>query len=77
MLTISLDEQGDFENNQSGLMFIAGLIFDDCDNEGELTLERKRIASYYKNAIAKAGEDFSYPEDLHSNGDKERDGKVI
>ena len=77
MITISLDEYGEFEKEDTKPLFIAGIIFDDQDDEKEEWTERNRIKSYYKRVIADSGGNFQYPEDLHSNGDKKRDREVI
>ena len=77
MITISLDEYGEFEKEDTKPLFIAGIIFDDQDDEKEEWTERNRIKSYYKRVIADLGGNFQYPEDLHSNGDKKRDREVI
>lgn len=89
MITISLDEYGEFEKEENRPVFIAGLIYNSrgflqdnhqedskVDNAEEKT-ERERIRAYYRKAIADAGSSFRYPEDLHSNGDKERDKNVV
>ncbi|MCR5156201.1 MAG: hypothetical protein K6C96_05935 [Butyrivibrio sp.] len=65
MITISLDEYGDFEYDDNKPLFIGGLIYDDGENSShkqpssrtEEMAERKRIAAYYKRVIedAKAG----------------------
>ena len=66
MITITFDEQGDFENtNANGHIFIAGFLFDDLNQPSETDNERKRIYRYYKAVCEKAG--TSYPEDLHVN----------
>lgn len=81
MITISLDEQGEFEKEDNKPLFIAGLIFDDQESDTERhteeNVERERICAYYKKAIADAGTGFVYPNDLHSNGDKVRDQNVV
>ena len=81
MITISLDEYGEFEKEENKPLFVAGLIFDDkekdSDRHVEESIERERVRAYYKRAIADAGEGFAYPNDLHSNGDKKRDKNVI
>ena len=48
MITIALDEQGNFElpNQGQGFPFIGGIIYDDHEIEGELNRERKRIRAY-------------------------------
>lgn len=70
MLTITLDEQGDFENIQNKLetepVFIGGIIFDDKGIAGEKKNEIKRLKSYYKKVCSRVGTKF--PKDLHRNG---------
>lgn len=70
MLTIALDEQGDFEGlydeKKTGApIFIGGLVFDDQGKEQEHVLEKQRIHHYLK-AICES-EEASYPQDLHVN----------
>lgn len=81
MITISLDEYGNFEGEEQKPLFIAGLLFDDGEKIGESHreewTERERIRSYYKKVMEDAGKGFSYPQDLHSNGDGMRDHKVV
>lgn len=77
MITITLDEYGEFEKEGHEPLFVAGLIYDDKDIPGEKRAERERIGAYYKMVIKDAGEGFSYPQDLHSNGDKKRDHEII
>ena len=77
MITISLDEYGDFEEQNRKPLMIAGIMFDDGNKEYEVNNERKRIRAYYKKVLSEAGPDFRYPEDLHSNSNKRRDKEVI
>ena len=60
MLTITLDEQGDFENIQNKLekepVFIGGIIYDDMGIAGEKINEIKRLKSYYKKYAAVSGQ---------------------
>lgn len=87
MLTISLDEYGEFENyeNAKRLTLIAGVIYDDQGNKEDTKNERRRIEAYYRKVIeeAKAGntsiyaDSFVYPNALHSDGDSQRDHYVI
>lgn len=81
MITISLDEYGEFENEDNKPLFIAGVVFDDREQPEEKAIEdrieRDRIRAYYKKVIENAGENFLYPQDLHSNGDLKRDHDVI
>jgi hypothetical protein len=80
MITISLDEFGKFENEGKKPLFIAGLIYEykkgGKTNPQEEKRERKRIKAYYKRVLKDAG-NFKYPNDLHSNGNLERDRNVI
>lgn len=72
MITISLDEYGDFEYDDNKPLFIGGLIYDDGENRGsdqpsnraEEMAERKRITAYYKRVIedAKAGVNAPSPQ---------------
>ena len=70
MLTITLDEQGDFENIQNKLetepVFIGGIIYDDKGIAEEKINEIKRLKSYYKKVCSSVGTKF--PKDLHRNG---------
>ena len=79
MLTLSLDEYGDFEglNNTNKPIYIAGIIFDDCDIDGENGLEKKRIEAYYRSVISEALNNDAYPQALHSNGNRDRDRDVV
>ena len=85
MITLSLDEYGDFEGLQNGRrpVYIGGVLYDDADEDGEQFRESLRIRGYYQMAVreaAKGSEDpgkFRYPEALHSNGDKDRDRNVV
>ena len=84
MITISLDEYGEFEKEENKPLFIGGLIFDDVADAGEERVERSRIAAYYKKVISDVCEtltdtidNFRYPDALHSNGNKARDKKMV
>ena len=66
MITIALDENGDFEglNRESDeATFLAGLLYDDNGDEMDTENERERIIAYYQHVCAKAGGHF--PESLH------------
>ena len=66
MITITFDEQGDFENTHTGgHVFIAGFLYDDFGIVKETENERKRIYRYYSRVCEKAG--TQYPSDLHVN----------
>ncbi len=77
MITISLDEYGEFEKEDNKPLFVAGLIYDDLGDTVEEKIERKRIEAYYRKAIKSVGNEFMYPNDLHSNGNKKRDTSVV
>ena len=87
MLTLALDEYGDFEGirDENEPVYIAGLIYDDKNIGGEERLERNRIKAYYQAVIAEAAEgaagawthEFVYPDALHSKGDGMRDHYVV
>ena len=82
MITLALDEYGDFEGrtDRREPVFIAGVLYDDQEDEKESLTERNRIRSYYKKLIAQVsdGSDlFSYPSALHSDGDRRRDTQVV
>lgn len=66
MITIALDENGDFEglNRESDeATFLAGLLYDDNGDERDTENERERIIAYYQHVCATAGGHF--PESLH------------
>ena len=85
MLTISLDEYGDFEGLKgvNEPVYIGGLIYDDHGADREEHTERKRVRAYYEAVIADAAGDasdtrgFTYPEALHSDGDRAKDHNVV
>lgn len=56
MLTISLDEYGDFEGlkGKNEPVYIAGVIYDDLGDKSDRDNERKRIQSYYETVIGDA-----------------------
>ena len=67
MITISLDEQGQFETYKGSEIkptFIAGILFDDEDIEGECSLERERIERFYRAIIWEAKKNTTYYESL-------------
>lgn len=71
MLTISLDEQGDFENLDNKLrsapVFIGGIIYDDFGNEKDLENESRRLKLYLKQVCESV--EKRYPQDLHFSND--------
>lgn len=86
MLTISLDEFGDFEGikKRNEPIFIAGLIYDDFGIEKEKNTERGRIEAFFRTAIKDAStkaygftSEFNYPSALHSNHDQIRNREVV
>lgn len=79
MLFIALDEQGEFENyyqkaaqGKREVIFIGGIAYQ-CDDENELSEERKRIDEYYKKvfgaAIKNKTKNLTYQDVLHSRSD--------
>ena len=77
MITIALDEQGDFENLEKQLstnpVFIGGILYDDNGDEEDYRTEKKRLGQYLKNVCEDAGGE--YPKDLHI--DRDTDNKSI
>lgn len=71
MITIALDEQGDFENLEGNLekapVFIGGIVYDDSDEETDYENEKKRLQKYLKNVCLSVG--CRYPQDLHYSSD--------
>lgn len=71
MITIALDEQGDFENLKGNLekapVFIGGIVYDDSDEETDYENEKKRLQKYLKNVCLSVG--CRYPQDLHYSSD--------
>lgn len=67
MITIALDEQGDFENLKHKLrsepVFIGGIIYDDAGDSDDYDREKNRLQKYFKNVCSEAG--GNYPRDLH------------
>lgn len=67
MITIALDEQGDFENIEGKLcaepVFIGGIIYDDNEDSNDYETEKKRLHKYLENVCASVS--ASYPRDLH------------
>lgn len=73
MITISMDEQGKFENIlDSSAMFVAGLIYDDNGDPADTSREQARIRKYYEKVCADVN--ASYPVDLHCG--RRNDDKV-
>lgn len=70
MITIALDEQGDFENfykkgQSREFVFIGGVIYNDKGDGSDSNDERRRINRYLKCVCEEVG--ASYPRDLHVN----------
>ena len=67
MITIALDEQGDFENLNNKLntepVFIGGVLYDDTGDLEDYNTEKRRLQSYLRNVCGDAG--GVYPRDLH------------
>lgn len=78
MITISLDESGTFEHNSKPLgdvVMIAGIVYDDHDNEGELEEEKSRIKNFFKQICEK--HDAVYPKALHCGSDQDDNVSLI
>lgn len=71
MITIALDEQGDFENLEGKLentpVFIGGIVYDDIEDYTDYDNEKKRLQKYLKNVCLSVG--CRYPQDLHFSSD--------
>lgn len=69
MITISLDEQGNFENfnaeDKQTPLFIAGVIYDDKGIITDSFNERTRIVNFLKEVCISVGKKF--PRDMHCN----------
>ena len=67
MITIALDEQGDFENLENKLhtepVFIGGVIYDDRGDPDDYKEEKERLHKYLENVCTSV--DCYYPRDLH------------
>lgn len=80
MITIALDEQGDFENLEGKLentpVFIGGIVYDDVENSTDYENEKKRLQKYLKNVCLSVG--CRYPQDLHFSSDgKSNNGQKV
>lgn len=71
MITIALDEQGDFENLEGKLanapVFIGGVVYDDCEKDTDYSNEKKRLQKYLKKVCSSVG--CRYPQDLHCSSE--------
>ena len=61
MITIAIDEQGDFnflnlngnpDTNNKNAQFIAGIVYDDLDDPQDANFERQRLDRFFR-AVAK------------------------
>lgn len=85
MITLALDEFGDFEGlkNDNKPIGIAGVLYDDLGDKADVRNERKRVEAFYKKCILsvanRIGQDCElvYPGALHSNNSKERDSRIV
>lgn len=83
MITISLDEQGEFEDLYKSKkkddpvkpVFIAGLVFDDLGNREEYEKEKARIADYLRDVCDGSG--GKYPTDLHVNNKGNKNDRKV
>lgn len=79
MITIALDEQGDFEGikEEHAPVFIGGILYDDKGDEGDYANEGRRIEGYLRAVCNSTG--AVYPRDLHVYADangRKNNGKV-
>lgn len=78
MITISLDEQGVFENQNSrdqSVTMIAGIVYDDCGDVMDAEREKSRIKHYFQSICQKYH--VQYPNALHfGHGMNNRVGDV-
>jgi len=69
MITIALDENGDFEGFKGAgnkePLFIAGIVYDDKGHDNDAWNEKQRLDDYFR-AVAETVK-CKYPEDLHTN----------
>ena len=69
MITIALDENGDFEGFKGAgnkePLFIAGIVYDDKGHDNDVWNEKQRLDDYFR-AVAETVE-CKYPDDLHTN----------
>lgn len=74
MITLSLDENGDFEGywKKRDALLIGGVLFDDVDDTSEVTNEKRRIAAFYRRIMEEVAAEKKivciYPKDLHGGG---------
>lgn len=68
MITIALDEKGEFERAQdnSEATYIAGMIYDDNGDENDTKNEMLRLSSFFRKACLLVG--AKYPKDMHVSG---------
>lgn len=73
MITIAIDEQGDFnflnlngnpDTNNKNAQFIAGIVYDDLDDPQDANFERQRLDRFFR-AVAK-DYSYSYPESFYT-----------
>ena len=69
MITIALDEKGDFEqvSSKKEPTFIAGVIYDDGGNSLDLNYETTRLKNYFQEACKSVG--CMYPRGMHAGKD--------
>lgn len=78
MITIALDEYGQFEktgkNGNKQLVFIAGLVYDDKGSSNDAENEKARLDLFFKK-VAKSVR-CRYPEDLHLNSGRNNYNRI-
>lgn len=74
MITIALDENGDFEGSknsgESTPLYIAGIVYDDGGNDKDTKYEMQRLDEYFRAVASEKADGDSvccYPQDLHVN----------
>lgn len=84
MITIALDEYGQFEkagnNGNNGnkgkkqLVFIAGLVYDDKGHQNDAENEKTRLDLFFRKVARSVG--CGYPEDLHLNSERNNYNRI-
>ena len=78
MITIALDEQGDFENLEGKIdnapVFIGGVLYDDFEDITDYENEKNRLQKYLKNVCCSV--ECRYPQDMHCSSLENNSYKV-
>lgn len=73
MITISLDEQGVFENNTDAagnIVMVAGIVYDDKNHPEDTEAEKSRVRKYFEQVCK--GKGAAYPQALHIGHGQDR-----